>query len=324
MQKQNPTLIVIICILIISIGYVNFSKYNPFIKNKDEAKNHTGTVKSAIDVNSQTLEGIVINRPPQKINNFKESNIWADSYVLLDQDSFYPLSQKNMDKRVPIASTTKIMTAIIVLENYNLQDIVTISQNASVQIGSDTFLGAGEKITVNDLLYCLLIKSGNDSAMALAEHLTGNYEDFVEKMNEKSKYLGLKNTEFKDPAGLNDSGYSTPHELAIIASYAMKNKIFKEIVRTNEITIISNDGIAHKLDNSNRLIKFDENLYYPEALGIKTGFTPEAGHCLVAAAQKNNHLLISVILKTYEDTVEASAKESKKLLEWGFDNYQWD
>lgn len=317
MRTQNKILLLIVIILLLSIGHLNYGNFLNY--SKDNFNN--GQIKGIISKTEN--KNIQIAKIPQKKNNFNDPKIWADVYILIDRDSFYPLIEKNSQKNVPIASTTKIMTAIIALENYNLEEIVTVSQNAAAQIGSDIFLKTNEKITVNDLLYCLLIKSGNDSAMALAEHLTGNYSDFVKKMNVKADYLGLKQTEFIDPAGLDDNGHSTAHDLAVMAAYALKNKTFSEIVKISEATVTSKNGIVHKLENSNRLVKNNELLYYPSAIGVKTGYTPDAGHCLVAASQKNDHTLISVILNTTENTAEASAKESKKLLEWGYTNYEW-
>lgn len=315
LKISNKIWIVLIVILILAIFYTGLR-----INNFGNDANTTGKVKGIISEIPQMLNSD-IKTIPQKNNSLKV-NILAKNYVLIDADSFYPLLEKYSHSQVAIASTTKIMTAVIVLENYDLKDVVTISQNASSQIGSDIQLRTGEKLTVESLLYALLVKSGNDAAMALAEHLPGGLMTFIQKMNDKANYLGLKDTNYKDPAGLDDTGYSSAYDLAIITAYAMKNPVFNKIIRTQEFNITSIDGkISHQLESSNRLIKSDEPLYYPLAIGVKTGFTPTAGHTLVSAGESEGKILISVVLNTYENTVDASAKESRKLLKYGFDNF---
>lgn len=320
---KQKLITVSIILLIILIGIIQFYSF----KIGKSSYSNEKIKSSYINLQTQSFSDFGIENIqliPNKKSNYIEPNIWAKSYILLDNNSAYPLAEKNSHTPVSIASTTKIMTAIIALENYNLNDVITVSQNSATQIGSEVMLKTGEKITVESLLYALLVQSGNDSAMALAEHYQDKGLDgFIRAMNAKAAYLGLRDTEFKDPAGLDDTGHVSAFGLAIITSYALKNQVFSKIVKTSEITIASNDGkFVHKLDSSNRLIKSDEPLYYPYAIGIKTGFTPDAGHCLVAAAEKNGHRLISVILNTFDSSNDASARESRKLLKWGFDNYQ--
>ena len=270
-------------------------------------------------------EKIALVSPPEKTFGAQDPQIASKSAILIDKSSFYILYKQNENLKIPIASTTKIMTALVVLENYRekLSDEVTITLPMIQVEGSDIELKYGEKISVENLLKGLLIMSGNDTAYALAYHFAGK-DDFVLKMNEKARLLGLNNTQFNDPAGLDDNGFSTAKDLAVLGAYAMKNSKFKEIVQTPETEIYSTNGlIAHNLKSSNRMLREEEQYYYPFTVGIKTGFTNEAGHCLVAAAQKDNHELISVILNTSENSITASAKESKKLLEWGFENWTW-
>jgi len=262
---------------------------------------------------------------PQINNNDWKPNILTKAYCLVDVDSAKILIGKNETTKLPIASTTKIATALVVLENYkdHLAETVTITPKM-VNVEETTIkLRVGEKITVENLLDGLLINSGNDAAYSLAEYFGGKPK-FVEEMNQKAVQIGLENTKFQDPAGLSDEGFSTAKELAILGSYALRNDKFSQIVRTPEKTIYSTDGrIKHDLINSNRMIRPDESLYLPYAIGIKTGFTYEAGHVLVSAAQKDNHRIVAVVLNTFEDTKPASAKESKKLLEWGLANWVW-
>jgi len=253
-------------------------------------------------------------------------NVSAKNYLLTDLDTNTIILKNNNKAKVPIASTTKIMTAVVALENYKLNDVVTISSDAAYQAGSDAFLRVGEKITVKELLYCLLVKSANDSAYALAEHLnakskTTGVDAFVQQMNFKAKKIGMNDTHYKDPAGLNVTGYSTASDLYLVTKYALSNSTFKQIVATKQYVAKSADGqIYHQLENSNRLVNGYD---YMGAFGVKTGYMPEAGHCLVSAVKRDGHTLIGVILNTYADTATASADESKKLQDWGWANTHW-
>lgn len=266
-----------------------------------------------------------VNKLPIKSKDASDPRILAKSVYLIDYDTLYVLYENKADEKVPIASTTKIATALVVLENYKdkLDDVVTITPKMIAVEGSDIQLRTGEKITVNNLLNGLLIMSGNDAANALAEYFSGK-EGFVNEMNAKVREIGALNTEYQDPAGLDDKGYSTAEDLALISVYSLKNKKFADIVSTSEITISSSDGrIVHELKNSNRMLREEEQYYYPNASGVKTGFTNEAGHVLVSCAEKDGHKILAVVLNTQENTLVASAKESKKLLEWGFANWTW-
>lgn len=304
--------VVIILILLILIGFFAIKSYR---------KKTSPVIYFPNDLKIELIKKEDVLPRPYLATKNKNPGVSAYSVVLMDAPTKVVLYEKDSRKRVPIASTTKIMTGIIVLENYNLSDTITISKTAAATIGSDIQLRTNEKMTVENLLKALLVQSGNDAAVALSEKI--GTEEFVKKMNEKAKEFGMKDTMFKDPAGLDDSGYSTPYDLAILTSYALQNEKFSQIVQTKEADIVSADGkLGHKLESSNRLL-FENKIYYPYALGVKTGFTPAAGHCLVSAAQKDNHLLIGVILNTYKNTVEASAIESRKLLSWGFDNFEW-
>lgn len=280
---------------------------------------------AGITKNLPEPEKDALRSPPEKSSEAKDPQIYAKSVILIDVDSSYVMYAQNSQEKIPIASTTKIMTAMVVLENHSdkLDEVVTITYPMIAVEGSDIQLVSGEKITVENLLNGLLIMSGNDTAFALATHFGGK-EAFVNEMNKKANSLGLYDTQFKDPAGLDDEGFSTARDLAFLASYAMRNEKFREIVKTSENTISSIDGAyVHELKSSNRMVKPDESLYFQYAIGIKTGFTYAAGHCLVSAAVKDGHTILGVVLNTNQSTITASAYESKKLLEWGFANWIW-
>lgn len=259
---------------------------------------------------------------PPKLTGNSSPGLNTKAAYLVDTTSGYQLYGLNEHESIPIASTTKLMTAVIVVESYTLSDVVEISQTAASAIGSEIKLVTGEKITVESLLKALLIQSGNDAAMALAEHM--GLDAFVTAMNEKATLLGMSDTFYKDPAGLDDTGRSSARDLGVIAAYALRHPVIAGIVRLPEANLESIDGqFTHQVKNSNRLIQPDSPFYLPQATGLKTGFTPEAGHCLVASAQHQGRTVVSVILGTGEQTVEASAKESKRLLSWAFDNFEW-
>lgn len=282
------------------------------------------------DANIDQKSSVYLNQiKPAKIPIKKigasEPIINAKAVYLIDIDSAYPLYAKNSNHQLPIASTTKIATAMVVLDSYgsHLSDVVTISRKMVNVEPSVINLRVGEKITVENLLNGLLIMSGNDSAYSLAEYF-GGMDSFVKEMNAKVSQIGLINTRYFDPAGLDDNGYSTAKDLATLASYAYRNQKFSEIVSTPEKNIASQDGrIIHELTNSNRLIRASEIYFYPNSIGGKTGFTYAAGHVLVSAAQKDGHRILAVILNTNANTTDASARESKKMLEWGFENWVW-
>lgn len=266
----------------------------------------------------------ILARPEARKNAFSP-NIYAKQYLLADKDSGKILLKNGIADQVPIASTTKIMSAVVVLENYDLNQIVTVSEAAANQVGADAHLRAGEQLRVIDLLKAMLIKSANGAAYALAENMNQADETgcarFVAAMNKKAKELGMVNTDYHDPAGLDTAGYSSAYDLFLATKYALDKPIFAGIVKTNKDAVRSIDGqIWHELDNSNRLIG---EYNYPGAIGVKTGYMPEAGHVLVSAATRDGHTLIGVVINTFADTAPASADESRKTLDWGFANIVW-
>ena len=189
-------------------------------------------------------------------------------------------------------STTKIMTATIIIENCDLSQSVTVSKKAASTGGSRLGLKTNDKITIKDLLYGLLLCSGNDAAVALAETAGGDIQGFSKLMNNKAKALGLKNTNFESPHGLDSDGhYTTAYELAILSDYALKNKTFLEIVGTKNYTVTIN-GYPKTLSNTNELLGNLNGIY-----GVKTGFTNGANRCLVTSCKRNDMDIICVVLR---------------------------
>jgi len=240
----------------------------------------------------------------------KPPKIEAGAAIVMDMKSGRVLYEKNAHARKAIASTTKIMTAIVALERGNLEDKVKVSKRAANIGGSTINLKEGEELTLKELLYGLMLRSGNDAAIAIAEHIAGSVEGFAALMNEKARELGLKNTQFKTPHGLDTPGhYSTAYELAQLTRYALKNPIFSEIVGTQNISI----G-RWNFYTTNEMLGA-----YPGADGVKTGYTGQAGRCLVTSATRNNMRLISVVLNCSSRAIRA--KNSKEILDYAFNNY---
>ena len=211
--------------------------------------------------------------------------------VVIDRNTHAVLFGKNEDEKRKMASTTKIATCIVVLEKANLKDIVEVSGKAAGTGGSRLGLKKGDKITVNDLLYGLMLCSGNDSAVALAEYVGGSVEGFAELMNKKAEELGLKNTHFVTPHGLDqEEHYTTAYELAILADYGLNIDKFKEIVGTKSYTVTIN-GYSKTLNNTNELLGNLNGVY-----GVKTGFTNGANRCLVTSIKRDNLDVICVVL----------------------------
>lgn len=235
----------------------------------------------------------------------------ATAAIVMDMESGRVLYSKNATARRSIASTTKIMTAILAIENCRLDDIVTVSKRAASVGGSTINLRTGQKFTVNELLYGLLLSSGNDAAIAIAEHVGGTVEDFADMMNRKAVELGADNTSFVTPHGLDAQGhYSTAYDLAIITRYALKNTAFSKIVSTNTASIP-----GQQLYNTNEMLGL-----YPGADGVKTGYTGKAGRCLVTSAVRNEMRLISVVLGS--PTRFKRAAGTKAILDYAFNNYR--
>ncbi|HYE83824.1 MAG TPA: D-alanyl-D-alanine carboxypeptidase family protein [Clostridia bacterium] len=238
----------------------------------------------------------------------------ARAAVIMDVNSGRVLYSKNMNEKLPMASTTKIMTTLVAVESGRLEEKVTVSKKASYTEGSSIYLREGEKHTVIDLLYAIMLRSGNDAAVAVAEHIGGSVEGFAALMNRKAKEIGAENTQFANPHGLDNAGhYTTAHDLALITSYALKNPVFASIVSSKKKTIEGppNEGWDRVMINKNKMLwQFDGGN------GVKTGFTKKAGRCLVSSATRNGMQLVCVVLNC-----GPMWNESAALLEYGFSNY---
>lgn len=252
----------------------------------------------------------------------------SGAVILIDADSGRVLYEKNADQKMFPASTTKVMSAILFIENIAPDEIVTASYNAVMDIplgASNMGLTAGEQLTAEQLFYGVLVCSANEACNVLAEHMSGSIDAFVDQMNAKAKELGMDSTHFVNPHGLHDENhYTTARDMAKIALYAMKNETFRKIVNTQTYYIAPTNKYEEQriLSNTNNLIIGSSRYAYKPATGIKTGFTSAASNCLVSSATLDDENLIAVTLgaKQQADGVY-SFIDSKAILQYGFDAF---
>lgn len=242
--------------------------------------------------------------------------IQANSAILLDAKTGQVLWDKNMHKRCAPASTTKVLTAIIAIERANLDEKITVSPRAAATRGSSMYLFPGQVLALRELLEGLLLRSGNDAAVAIAEHVAGTATEFAQLMNEKALVLGARDSHFVNPNGLSaPNHYSSAYDLAVIARYALQNPVFASIVRLRETNI---DWVDRRGKEQEKVIRNTNKLLwmFADADGIKTGTTSEAGPCLIASATRGGQKLISVVLHDHERW-----SDSMRLLQYGFQHY---
>lgn len=241
--------------------------------------------------------------------------IFSRHVLVYERNSKSILYEKNAYEQCPMASTTKIMTCILILENCDLNSSATISSKAANTPGSRLGLHTNDTVTVRDLLYGLMLCSGNDAAVALAEFCSGSVEGFASLMNEKAKSLSLNSTNFVTPHGLDDDNhFTTAYDFAILTDYALNNPQFEQIVGTKYYTVNLN-GISKSIHNTNELLGSISSVY-----GVKTGFTSKAGRCLISAAKQNNLDIIVIVFGS--DTKNIRTKDSISLINYVFANYE--
>lgn len=300
-MKKN---LVKINILFISFCLI-FSFFHMCFADDDLLDNET------IDVSSEILKTV-----SDTSSSLDSASLNSRACIVLDRKSNRIIYGKNEKNKVKMASTTKIMTATIVIENYDLSKTVEISKKAAGTGGSRLGLKQGDKISVLDLLHGLMLCSGNDAAVALAETVAGSIPEFSDMMNNKAKELGLENTHFESPHGLDsDNHYTTAYDLSLLTNYALNNETFLKIVGTKNYTVTIN-GYPKNITNTNELLGTLNGVY-----GVKTGFTNGANRCLVTACKRNDLDIICVVLGC--DTKNFRTKDSIKLIEYTFQNYEY-
>ena len=331
----------IVSFFVIIIAFIFYGDKFSIGKDNDKIFSKNSVVEGVFDesnnkksIVSKYSFPVAIYKPTKKPEATKLSVSNAHASVILDVDSGTLLHYENGEQKRQIASLTKLMTAVLVVEKIkNLdKEVVTIDADAVYQEGTkigcprsgyciSNRLKIGEKISAKSLLMAMLMNSANDSAVALAKHIAGSEKDFVKMMNEKAKEMGLKNTSFCTPSGLEIDGheeecYSSAYDVARIAVYSMRYKIIWDIFKTPGTKIYSIDGkYSHKIFNTDRLL--DE---MPNCLGTKTGFTPLAGKSLMLAAidKSGKHRVVAVVL---DDPYRW--RDAKNMIEWAFESYLW-
>ncbi len=245
-----------------------------------------------------------------KVGAIDISDVSAECAVVISEQTGELIFEKNSDRQHSMASTTKIMTALLAVDSGKLNDEISVTKEMTLVEGTSMGLVSGDSVSLKELVYGMLLASGNDAANATAIHLGGNVESFAALMNQKAKELGMKNTHFVTPSGLDDDEhYSTAYDMALLGKYAVQNPIFKAACSSkNAVLTYGNPPYRRTLYNHNRLLSS-----YEYALGIKTGFTKKSGRCLVSYAEKDGIGLIAVTLNAPNDW-----SDHKKMLDYGF------
>lgn len=266
--------------------------------------------------------GTALAAPPEYTGEMNDDF----AVVLIDADSGTVLYKNNEDAQVEPASTTKIMTCILAIENSNMDDVVTISKKAAnSKTGSLLVIKEKEEMKMQDLVTGMMLASGNDAAVAIAETISGSVEDFAALMNEKAKSLGMESTNFVTPNGLHfENHHTTASDMAKLARYAMQNQTFRDIVKKASYDMPeTNKQHARTVKNTNQLLDSKSDFYYEYATGIKTGSTPYAGGCLVSSATNQDGMnLICLVFGEKPSEKTKRWTVSKKLFEWGFETYK--
>lgn len=289
-------------------------------KKSDDGTSEKKSTASGDGENSESTEGVKL----------KKLNAQSPYAILLDMKTGNVLYKKSAAKRVYPASLTKIMTAVIVLENSNMEELVTARESALANVSagnSKVGLIKDEKLSVRQLLYAMLLSSAADAANVLAEHIDGSIEKFSAHMNECAAQLGMKNTNFTNPVGDHDERhYTTAQDMAKLVLHAMKNEDFREIVKTNSYSIPATEKCSteRKIANKNYFVSpyVKRDYYYKYATGIKTGYTKEAKSCIAASAEKDNMQLVCIVFgaKTVDGETQ-SFTDCQKMFDFVFENY---
>ncbi|MDE7216020.1 MAG: D-alanyl-D-alanine carboxypeptidase [Clostridia bacterium] len=289
--------------IILAIIILNFMiiQLNTVIENNSIVSNNNRAWEKVAPSQNETFDKVATS-----VNK-------SSSSVVIEESTLRVLDGYNKDLRLEMASTTKIMTAMVAIENIELDNEITVADEAVGVEGSSIYLKYNEIWTIRDLLYGLMLRSGNDAAVAIAIAVGGSVDGFVKMMNEKAEDLGLKNTHFENPNGLHgESHYTSAYDLAVISAHAMRNEDFKKIVGTKMYTVSANETHpTYYFANKNKLL-----YNYDGANGIKTGYTTDSGRCLVSSAERNGMQLISVVLNIYDTYGTCSAGMDKAFNEY--------
>lgn len=309
-QKHRKTSLTMCLLMVFAIltGILVYSK-----ENVRGVKTHQKTNIYHLANESLPVDGDVTKK------DLEPSGLNAKYALLMDASNGRVLFEKEGYQKVPMASTTKIMTLLITLENANLQDVVTVSDYASSMPDVQLNIKTGEQYILSDLLYSLMLESHNDTAVAIAEHVGGSVEGFATMMNEKAKEIGAYDTNFVTPNGLDAEGhYTTAYDMALISSYAIKNQDFLDIIQKASHTFHEQTtGRSFTVNNKDKFLTS-----YDGAIGIKTGFTNDAGYCFVGAARRDDKTLVSVVLASgWPPNKSYKWKDTHELIDYGMNHY---
>ena len=295
------------------------------LKNNDQESQTNYKQESTTNNNQDEQSSTTKEKNSNPSSEDNELNLAenAKSAIMIEASTGKLIFEKNKDEKLPMASMTKMMTLLLIMENIEIGNLkwdekVTASQYASSMGGSQIFLEPGEEMTVEDLVKGICIGSGNDAAVAMAERIGGTEKEFVKMMNKKTKELGLKNTNFVNACGLDDDNhYSSAYDMAMIAKELVKHEKILEYTGTYEDYLRKDTDNSFWLVNTNKLVR-----YYQGVDGLKTGFTETAGYCITTTAKKNNMRLITVVMNEPSSSIRNA--ETTSMLDYGFNTYQID
>lgn len=274
--------------------------------------------KKSSSLNLEQVDFSKIASYPVRSDDYYRIDITGKSFLVYDLDSNRTLAQKEASKKRPIASITKLMTAVVALENIDLKQKIKVPDDINQVAGSKLWLNPGLNFKLEQLLTGMLVKSANDCAYTIAQYWDSKngQGSFVGLMNNKAKSLELTNTKFADSSGLNEKNISTAQDLKKLTNYAIGNNFVREAIAKNGTVVTSEEGRQYQAYASNQMMN-----YYSDIFGIKTGYIEEAGHCFIAGSKNDHNIIVSIILDSGSTTLRFS--DSRKLIDWARSTYDW-
>jgi len=272
--------------------------------------------KPRIVIENFDLNGVASS--PVKVKSAVKPNISGSAFYSIDLASQTVLWQENANKKAPIASLTKIMTAVIATEEMDISDIVEVPELVNETTGSKIYILPGTKIAVRELMKGMLVRSANDCARSIEGAYDNLHKEgsFIKLMNKKARQLGMEKTKYVEASGLSEKNISTPRDLAILTSYALRKDIIRELVGTYQTEVVTASGFKFPITNTNRLLRESNDVY-----GVKTGYLVEAGQCFISAAKQNNHDIITVLFNAPDNNMRFW--ETRELINSSFSSYRW-
>jgi D-alanyl-D-alanine carboxypeptidase (penicillin-binding protein 5/6) len=271
------------------------------------------------NIELEKIDLSTVSSYPVKTDGYYKPDITADSFLVYDLGSNRTLAKKKADKKRPIASITKLMTAIIAIENMNpTEDVVKVPKNIHEVDGSKLWLNSGLRFKLNEIIKGMLVKSANDCAYVISYNYDKKYgkDEFKKLMNQKAQEIGMVDSSFDESTGLSEDNISTANDIKKMTNYALKKVLIKEYINLEEATITSQEGYQFQANASNQMLTTNKDIF-----GIKTGYLEEAGHCFVAGSKINDNNIVSIVLDAGSTVLRFS--DSRKLIDWARQNYNW-